>query len=192
MGRTYASIKELVFDCVHRANGAADYESVTAEVCKHFPESKWQRSHWAWYRSQIKQGRFKDEFSPEERSNLDPKKTEEKGERSEVKRVGDAILEHARLVMDLAAGDDVDLRFKLNRWVYARLQLDERRAKSVIKKELWRMGMTSCCKCNKRFPALNGVHIHREDGDAGYSLQNCILLCRPCHQKLHRLQQKKV
>ena len=68
----YRSIKELVFDLIHRTSGKIDYKTVTERVIKHFPKSKWKKSHWYWYRSQITsdRGRYRKLFSAEERRNL--------------------------------------------------------------------------------------------------------------------------
>ena len=35
-----------------------NYETVTSAVRQFFPRSKWQKSHYAWYKSQIKRGRI--------------------------------------------------------------------------------------------------------------------------------------
>jgi len=45
---SYQYIKDLVFDIIHRSKGFVDYETVTAEVKKYFPQSKWKKTHWAW------------------------------------------------------------------------------------------------------------------------------------------------
>lgn len=68
----YRSIKELVFDLIHRTSGKIDYKTVTEKVKKHFPKSKWKKTHWSWYRSQITSdhGRYRKLFSSEERRNL--------------------------------------------------------------------------------------------------------------------------
>jgi hypothetical protein len=68
----YRSIKELVFDLVHRTRGKIDYKTITEKVKKQFPKSKWKKPHWYWYRSQITsdRGRYKNLFSSEERQNL--------------------------------------------------------------------------------------------------------------------------
>ncbi len=63
-------IKDLVFDVIGQTDGKVDYEVMTRCVLERFPESKWKASHWAWYRNQIKSGRFKDEFSAEVKKNL--------------------------------------------------------------------------------------------------------------------------
>jgi len=68
----YRSIKELVFDLIHRTSGKIDYKTVTEKVKKYFPKSKWKKTHWYWYRSQITsdRGRYRKLFSSEERQNL--------------------------------------------------------------------------------------------------------------------------
>ncbi len=184
---SHSTIKNLVFDLIHQTKGKVSYETVTAEVKKHFPKSKWSTSHWTWYRSQIRKGAFKQFFSERERANLGlDKRTDQAGQRK-VKRVGDALLNHIRSMVQETAGDDPDLRFKLNRWIYARLQQDDRTASRLIKKELWDLGIHHCQdqKCRKKFRTLKGVEIHRIDSSHAYSLENCELLCKPCHQKLH-------
>jgi 5-methylcytosine-specific restriction endonuclease McrA len=195
--KSYSYIIELVFDIIHQTKGLVDYDTVTSEVKKRFPKSKWQKSHWAWYRTQIKTGRYKHLFSEEERENLAKSnekrragrkiklklgKAEPVEEQDDVKRVGDALLNHVRFMVKETAKDDADLRFKLNRWVYSRLMQDEIREKRPIKRKLWEMGMKSCQSCGKKFKTLKGVEIHRINGKIGYSVENCDLLCRPCHQ----------
>jgi len=180
---SYQYIKDLVFDIIHRSKGFVDYETVTAEVKKYFPQSKWKKTHWAWYKTHIKNGRYRDLFSEEERANLGLGKQKKQAGDNEVKRIGDAILKHVRFVIGEVAGDDINLRFKLNRWVFARLQQEEVKAKRPIKQKLWDLGMKSCQSCGKEFKTLKGVEIHRKDSTMVYSVENCILLCRTCHQK---------
>jgi len=196
--KTYKSIKDLVFDLIHRTSGLIDYKTLTHQVKQAFPNSKWKKSHWAWYRSQIKIGRFKELFSKKERQNLfgEPKERlqgerlelgEEVQERevSDIKRVGDAILSHVRFVINETITDDAS-RFKLNRWVYSRLQQDENKQKRPIKQKMWDYGIQSCQACGKNFNTSKGVEIHRKDSSKGYSVENCELLCRPCHQLKRR------
>ena len=187
----YNSIKDLVFDAIHKSQGKIDYDTITQYVLNAFPDSKWKATHWTWYKSQIKNGRFTDEFSAEEKKNLKLKRLSpklktpevEQEEENEVKRVGDNILNHIRTMIREITRDDDDYEFKLNRWIHARLNADERRKKTPIKQELWSMGMTSCQDCNKEFASLKGVEIHRKDSARAYSLENCELLCRVCHMK---------
>ena len=52
----YRTIKELVIDSYISMGGMPSYESLTEQVRLHFPSSKWQLSHYSWYKSQIKTG----------------------------------------------------------------------------------------------------------------------------------------
>ena len=202
--RRYRTIKSLVFDHVRRQKGRVDYKELTADVMAHFPNSKWKKTHWAWYRYQIVNGRFKEEFSEEIRQALSsgkkvtPSKVppHDGGKETpslsrgpaprdrEVKRIGDEILSHVRFLVTEIAGDDLGKRFKLNRWVLSRLLRDEIRVKRAIKKILWDSGQKACQACGQAFASLKGVEIHRKDPNAGYTVANCELLCRECHQEL--------
>lgn len=66
----YPSIKALVLDFVHRCAGDVDYDTLTEKVRKHFPESRWKRTHWSYYRSTILHGKFKGQFSQAELATL--------------------------------------------------------------------------------------------------------------------------
>lgn len=204
---SYRTIKALVFDYVHRCRGRVDYEALTREVKKHFPDSKWKKTHWAWYSYQIRRGRFRSLFSDEEVRNLGGKRTAApapgappaasppaaeaapgvrgpKPKDPEVKRIGDRILRSVRSEIAREAGDNDDFRFGINRWVFSRLQQDEIRVKRPIKKKLWDSGMRSCQACGQPFASLKGVEIHRKDASKKYSPENCEFLCRECHQEL--------
>lgn len=199
--KSYRTIKDLVFGFVHSTKGRVDYAALTKAVKKHFPNSKWQPTHWSWYRYQIRMGRFRDLFTEEEKLNLTapqltgrsarrPLRSPGRGQTADseekpnaVKRCGDAILNHVRFLIDEFAGDDEDRRFKLNRWVYARLMQDEIRQKHPIKQQLWDSGMRTCQWCGKDFDVLKDVEIHRKESNLCYSLSNCELLCRSCHRK---------
>ena len=198
------TIKSLVFDYIHRVNGHVSFDSLTAEVRRHFPQSKWQKTHWSWYRSQILRGRFRGTFSQEELDALagsratagesesasgvdEAQKPLGRGPEArdpEIKRLGDAVLSDVREAISRAGGDDIDKRFKINRWVFSRLHQDEIRVKKPIKQKLWAAGMRSCQACHEPFESLKHVEIHRKDGSAGYSEANCELLCRECHKEL--------
>ena len=200
----YRTIKSLVMDYVHRVGGEVSYDLLTDQVRRHFPKSKWKKTHWAWYKHQILRGRYQKMFSEKERSVLAstrpigvkavppapprhvvgpaPKGPQPKD--ADIKRIGDAILNHVRLFVSLAAGEDADKRFRLNRWVFSRLLQDEVRVKRPIKKHLWESGMTSCQGCSQPFDSLKGVEIHRRDRTLAYSVENCELMCRECHQEL--------
>ncbi len=203
-GESFRTVKALVINWVHRCKGNVDYDALTMEVAKHFPDSKWKKTHWAYYRYQILHGRFRGLFSEDELGALSkgkvmaapvPPELEPQSEcfplaakspaNTEIKKVGDAILDNVRLIISLAAGDDIDRRFKLNRWVFSRLLQDEIRVKRPIKKKLWDMGMQSCKACGEAFESIKGVEIHRKNGAVAYSVENCELLCRECHQELY-------
>lgn len=200
--KAHRTIKDTVFDLIRQTNGSADYQTVTEVVLKHFPRSAWKESHWGHYRSQItsERGRYRDEFpeeiranlrrgtgGPAERSKTAPRIVSEGdgGETREekIKRIGDRILEHARLVIELAAKDDAQMRFKLNRWVYARLLQDEIREKRPVKQALWDSGVRTRQGCGREFSSIKGVELHRKDANEIYSVENCQLLCRECHQR---------
>jgi uncharacterized protein len=102
---------------------------------------------------------------------------------NKIKRIGDSLLNHVRTMMKDVADTDEVLYFKLNRWIYSRLLQDEISKKRPIKKALWDSGMRSCQKCGKQFESIKGVEIHRINNAEIYSIKNCILLCRPCHQQ---------
>lgn len=52
----YASIKELVIDTCASEGEFPSYEKLTGLVLQNFPNSKWKRTHYAWYKSQIRRG----------------------------------------------------------------------------------------------------------------------------------------
>jgi hypothetical protein len=173
-GGPYRTIKELVFEHIHQRNGSVSYDDLTREVLSHFPNSAWKRSHWAFYCYQIRSGRYRNEFTEQERANLAPI-------RRPINQLGDEILREARQAIAKAAGGDSVLRFRLNRWVFSRLQLHERRLKQPVKQALWDAGARSCPECKKAFVSLKALHIHRKDPKLDYTASNCVLLCARCH-----------
>jgi len=52
----YYTIKELVIETCMEEGTFPSYEKLTSLVFKHFPKSKWQKTHYAWYKSKIKRG----------------------------------------------------------------------------------------------------------------------------------------
>ena len=97
------------------------------------------------------------------------------------------ILEATRRAISECAGGDPDKSFYVNRFVFARLQLDERRTKTQIKKELLEADNPSCgySGCGKSIGSKRGVHLHRRDTTRGYSRENCVLMHGECHVKYH-------
>jgi hypothetical protein len=54
----YRSIKELVIQTCAAEGSYPTYEKLTSLVRQHFPDSRWQKTHWHWYKSQINTGRI--------------------------------------------------------------------------------------------------------------------------------------
>ncbi len=72
----YQSIKELVIDAYLTDGGMPSYESLTEKIVRHFPSSKWQKTHYAWYKSQINTGKI-DLHSNTVNSNVSENEIEE-------------------------------------------------------------------------------------------------------------------
>jgi len=205
--KSHRTIKSLVLDYVHHTSGNVVYETLTADVKRTFPDSAWKKTHWAWYKNQIISGPFRNMLTDAEREALrggdttgaiaragartPPPPPATKSMRRgpvakdpHVKSIGDEVLRQVRVMLDLAAGEDDLMRFKLNRWVFGRLLQDEVRIKRPIKKHLWDTGMQQCRACGQPFSVMKGVELHRKDALKGYSVENCELLCRECHQEI--------
>jgi len=103
---------------------------------------------------------------------------------SKIKNIGDGLLYHINFVLDTASAGDETLRFKLNRWVYTRLHQKEIQSKRPIKKQLWESGNKQCAKCGEPFNTKKNIEIHRVNPDKIYSIENCVLVCKACHEKM--------
>ena len=180
--KQYNSIKELVFEFVKNQKDDVDPDKLAKRVLKYFPDSKWNKSHWSWYRIQITKGKYSEQFSDFIKGKLSVEGRGRSAVNPKVKKLGDVILRDVRSALTDAAKNDEVLYFKLNRWVYSRLLGEEIALKKPIKKQLWESGIKSCQLCDKPFDTLKGVEIHRKDSSKVYSIKNCQLLCRPCHQ----------
>ena len=97
-----------------------------------------------------------------------------------VKRLGDEILSYVRGWLDRECKDDPQLRFLVNRWVFARLQLDSRQETKKVKKALLKKGVSDCQGSG---PHKGNLQLHRRDESMGYTEENCTLLCEACHQR---------
>ena len=97
----------------------------------------------------------------------------------------DEILAHVRRLIEEHADGDPDRWWYANRFVFARLMLDERKTKVAIKKRLLSEGQP-CCFCGKPFVEKKGMPIHRLDQSKGYSYANCRLAHGQCHEEHHR------
>jgi len=94
------------------------------------------------------------------------------------------ILAHTRKLISEHADNDPDKWWYANRYVFARLMLDERKTKTNIKKQLFESNQP-CHYCNEPFEVKKGVHLHRLDGTKGYCDGNCALMHSECHEKFH-------
>ncbi len=94
------------------------------------------------------------------------------------------ILEKVRSSIKEYAKGDSDKWFYANRYIFARLNLDERKTKTKIKQEL--LSSEPVCRfCHKSFDSAKGVNLHRLDDNRAYSKDNCALMHPDCHQQYH-------
>jgi len=96
------------------------------------------------------------------------------------------ILKYVRKAIRDYAGDDPDKWFCVNRHVYQRLQGDERKPKEKIRKQLLKSKKPICYYCKEKIKVKKGIHLHRLDGNRGYSLENCVLMHPKCHEQYHK------
>lgn len=99
------------------------------------------------------------------------------------------ILDRTRQMIAEHAEGDPDKWWYANRFVFARLQLDERKTKSSIKQELLDSS-AKCHGCGKPFETRRNVHLHRLDGDKAYSKANCVLMHPDCHMAVRTSRPK--
>ena len=52
----YRTLKELVVETCISDGSFPSYEKLTSLVLQHFPNSRWQRTHYTWYKSKINTG----------------------------------------------------------------------------------------------------------------------------------------
>ena len=101
------------------------------------------------------------------------------------------ILDQTRTLIRQLAGDDPDKWWYANRFVFARLQLDERKTKTHIKKRLFESNV-ACHACGRTFESRANAHLHRLDDTKGYSDANCVLMHPECHRKWHAEKSREV
>lgn len=94
------------------------------------------------------------------------------------------ILEHVRQLIVGHSDGDPDKWWYANRFVFARLMLDERKTKSGVKKRLFE-AKAACYRCGQPFEVKKGVNLHRLDQSKGYRDGNCVLMHSQCHQDHH-------
>lgn len=106
-----------------------------------------------------------------------------------IKREGDRILSDVRKRIKNITTNEDD-RFLLNRWVYARLQADERRTKDGLRKELFQEN-NSCYFCEKPLkPEQERIHLHRLKENRRYIKGNCVLAHQKCHQEAQKKEKR--
>jgi len=111
------------------------------------------------------------------------KKIGKRAKNPKVATIADRLLDTIREEMNkLGSGYD---QFYLRRWIYVRLQIEEQNEKKKIKNELWERGKQKCSYCDRTFASLKQVHIHRKNAEQEYSVDNCILLHKECHNNTH-------
>jgi len=95
-------------------------------------------------------------------------------------------LSNIREFLNNAAADDKELLWALRRYVYIRLQHDER-GKPLQRKILKLKKMASqkglCAVCRTDFPE-RGSELGRLDAMAGYTEANTRLVCHECHRNM--------
>jgi hypothetical protein len=68
--KKYSTIKEVVFDVIHKTQGNVIYKNLEEKVLGHFPDSAFKKTHWSWYRNQCAKGKYSQEFTDFEKENL--------------------------------------------------------------------------------------------------------------------------
>ena len=94
------------------------------------------------------------------------------------------ILDKARSLIQESSRGNADKWWYINRFVFARLQLDERKTKTDVKKWLLESNQP-CYYWGKLFLDGKNIHLHRLDAERGYSRENCVLMHQECHEKFH-------
>ncbi len=100
------------------------------------------------------------------------------------------ILGHVRKLINEHADGDPDKWWYANRYVFARLMLDERKTKTGVKARLFESN-ARCHGCGRPFERKKGVHLHRLDETKAYSDGNCVLMHSECHEEWHKKSAKK-
>jgi hypothetical protein len=100
------------------------------------------------------------------------------------------ILQHVRQLITEHSANDPDKWWYANRFVFARLMLDERKTKSGVKKRLF-AAKDACYRCGQPFEVKKGVNLHRLDQSKGYGDGNCVLMHPQCHQDHHAENQAR-
>ena len=95
------------------------------------------------------------------------------------------ILAKVRAEIERASGGKKDLAWAIRRYIYIRLQHDERgtpirRKMLKLKKAAAQKG--KCARCGDDLPE-RGANLHRLDAMEGYTDDNTELVCPKCHRE---------
>lgn len=71
--KDYSTIKEIVFETIHKTQGKVVYKKLESKVLTHFPDSAFKKTHWVWYRYQCTKGKYAKHFTANEKKNLEVK-----------------------------------------------------------------------------------------------------------------------
>jgi uncharacterized protein with PIN domain len=117
---------------------------------------------------------------PDQIDDSQTKLTAEQRERSRL------ILERTRQEITEAAGADPLAEFSIRRYIYIRLQYDERgnpAQRKKLKMKLFDKQLGRCPLCQEPLIALNGAELHRTQASTGYTEDNTTLVHPACHRK---------
>ena len=95
-----------------------------------------------------------------------------------------AILENVRQQIATAADGDAPLLWAIRRYVYIRLQHDERgnpAQRKTLKLKKWVAQKGKCAMCGGELPE-RGAELDRLDPMKGYTAGNTRLVCHDCHR----------
>jgi hypothetical protein len=73
----YRTIKDLVIETCISEGQFPSYEKLTSLVMHHFPDSKWKKTHYSWYKSKIKTGAIEVPGFPIEENGNEAKDNDE-------------------------------------------------------------------------------------------------------------------
>jgi hypothetical protein len=66
------TIKDILFDYIKQTEGNVNYDEITEIILSNKPNSKWQLTHWSWYKTQIvsPKGKYHNLFSELIKKNI--------------------------------------------------------------------------------------------------------------------------
>lgn len=100
--------------------------------------------------------------------------------------LGRAVLQTTREQLKEIAKDDPGLLWALRRYLYVRLQHDERgkpMQRKILKLKKMASQKSLCAVCKKELPE-RGAELDRFNAMAGYTEENTRLVCHDCHRKI--------